>query len=110
MKLFILFITNIILLSLLITGIMHVCVTNEVYLFAPFLLLYIFSVILLMFAFAKYISSREIKKSNEHFFNFKEETKVEIFAKRMGNVFSLTYNDKEIKFETNTKIFKKECS
>ena len=107
MKLFIIFITNIILLVLLITGIVHVCVTNEVYLFAPFLLLYIFSVILLMFAFANYISSREIKKSNEHFFNFKEETKVEIFAKRMGNVFSLTYNDKEIKFETNTKIFKK---
>lgn len=107
MKLFIIFITNIILLVLLITGIVHVCVTNEVYLFAPFLLLYIFSVILLMFSFANYISSREIKKSNEHFFSFKEETKIELFAKRMGNVFSLTYNDIEIKFETNTKIFKK---
>lgn len=107
MKLLVIFIANIILLVLSVLGIVHVCVTNEVYLFAPFLLLYILSTIILMFTFAKYISSRKIKINNEHFFNFREETKIELYAKKNGNVFSLFYKGKEIRFETNTKIFKK---
>lgn len=82
MKLLVIFIANIILLVLFVLGIVHVCVTNEVYLFAPFLLLYILSTIILMFTFAKYISSRKIKINNEHFFNFREETEIELYAKK----------------------------
>lgn len=59
-----------------------------------------------MFAFAKYISSRKINCSAKQFFNFQGEKEVELFANRKGDVFTLTYNGYEIKFETNTKIFK----
>ena len=97
---------NILLFILLCAGIVHTCITNEVYLFAPFLLLYILSIIILIFSFAKYISGRKIKCNINHFFNFRGKIEVELFAKRDGDTFSLNYNNKEIKFETNTKIFK----
>lgn len=97
---------NIILFILLCAGIVHTCITSEVYLFAPFLLLYILSIIILIFSFAKYISGRKIKCNINHFFNFRGKIEVELFAKRDCDTFSLNYNNKEIKFETNTKIFK----
>lgn len=97
---------NILLFILLCVGIVHTCITNEVYLFAPFLFLYIFSIIILIFSFAKYISGRKIKCNINHFFNFRGKIEVELFAKRDGDTFSLNYNNKEIKFKTNTKIFK----
>lgn len=97
---------NILLFILLCAGIVHTCITNEVYLFVPFLFLYIFSIVILIFSFAKYISGRKIKCNINHFFNFRGKIEVELFAKRDGDTFSLNYNNKEIKFETNTKIFK----
>lgn len=106
MKFLIIFVMNILLFILLCAGIVHTCITNEVYLFAPFLLLYILSIIILIFSFAKYISGRKIKCNINHFFNFRGKIEVELFAKRDGDTFSLNYNNKEIKFETNTKIFK----
>lgn len=107
MNFLIIFVMNILLFILLCAGIVHTCITNEVYLFAPFLLLYILSIIILIFSFAKYISGRKIKCNINHFFNFRGKIEVELFAKRDGDTFSLNYNNKEIKFETNTKIFKK---
>lgn len=106
MKLLIIFIINILLLILFGIGIAHTCITNEVYLFAHSLILYIFSIIILMFSFAKYISSRKITCNTKHFFNLRGEKDVELFANRDGNVFLLTYNNQKIQFETNTKIFK----
>ena len=97
---------NILLFILLCAGIVHTCITNEVYLFVPFLFLYIFSIVILIFSFAKYISGRKIKCNINHFFNFRGKIEVELFAKRDGDTFSLNYNNKKIKFETNTKIFK----
>lgn len=61
MKLLVIFIANIILLVLSVLGIVHVCVTNEVYLFAPFLLLYILSTIILMFTFANIFLVERLK-------------------------------------------------
>lgn len=106
MKFLVIFIINILLFILFCVGIVHTCITNEVYLFAPFLLLYIFSIIILMFSIAKYISSRKIKCSSNNFFTFRGKTEVELFANREGDAFLLNYNNKEIKFETNTKLFK----
>lgn len=106
MMLLIVFIINILLLILFGIGIAHTCITNEVYLFAPSLMLYIISIIILMFTFSKYISSRKITCNTNHFFDLKGEKEIELFANRNGDVFLLTYNNQEIQFETNTKIFK----
>lgn len=109
MKLLVIFIANIILLVLSVLGIVHVCVTNEVYLFAPFLLLYILSTIILMFTFAKYISSRKIKINNEQFFNFREETKFELYAKKKVMYFHYFIKEKKSDLKPILKYLKKEC-
>lgn len=55
--------------------------------------------------FSKYISSRKIRCITNHFFTFEEMIEVELLL-REGNTFLLNFNNEEIKFETDNKIFK----
>lgn len=109
MKLLVIFIANIILLALFVLGIVHVCVTNEVYLFAPFLLLYILSTIILMFTFAKYISSRKIKINNEHFLILEKKQKLNFMLKKMVMYFHYFIKEKKSDLKPILKYLKKEC-
>lgn len=101
------FIFNLVSFALAIFGIIHLIGTNETYLFAPFLVIYLWSYIFLMISFSKYVRSRKINLTSYNFFNFHGEENIDIYAKFENGEYLITYEDKIIKFSIDTKIFYK---
>ena len=98
---------NIISILFLLFGVVHCILTNEVFIFAPSLLLFFFNIILFMFYFSKYISSFKITINTYNFFNFKNDENVEIVVHREKEKFIATYKNKQILFESDIPFFKK---